>query len=199
MVSDEAKSLAAKADAVLLVAGYDPHTEGEGFDRGFSLPGGQDELIRDIASRNKKTVIAVDAGGGFAMPWLQSVPAVLHLWYPGEEGAPALADLLLGKADPEGHLPISIERSFADNPSRDSYYPGPGSTPDHPVIHLTEGVFLGYRFYASSTVKPLFPFGYGLSYTQFSFSNLHVDNTAQGVVVTLDVKNTGTRAGGDAV
>jgi len=199
MVSDEAKSLAAKADAVLVVAGYDPHTEGEGFDRSFALPGGQDELIREIASRNKKTVVAIDAGGGFHMPWLESVPAILHLWYSGEEGAPALADLLLGKANPEGHLPISIERSFADNPAHDSYYPGAGSTPDHPVIHLTEGVFLGYRFYAGSTIKPLFPFGYGLSYTQFSFSNLHTENTAQGVVVTLDVKNTGTRAGGDAV
>ena len=199
MVSDEAKALATKADAVLLVAGYDPHTEGEGFDRSFSLPGGQDELIREIAARNKKIVVAVDAGGGFAMPWLESVPAVLHLWYPGEEGAPALVDLLLGKASPEGHLPISIERSFADNPTHDSYYPGAGSTPDHLVIHLTEGVFLGYRYYAGSNVKPLFPFGYGLSYTQFSFSNLHVDNTPQGYIVSLDVKNTGTRAGRDAV
>ena len=199
LVSDEAKSLAAKADAVVIAAGYDPQTEGEGFDRTFSLPGGQDELIREIASVNPHTIVAVNAGGGFDMPWLDSVPALLHLWYPGEEGAPALADLLFGKADPEGHLPISIERSFADNPTHDSYYPGPGSTPDHPTINLTEGVFLGYRFYAGSPAKPLFPFGFGLSYTQFSFSHLHADNTPQGVVVTLDVKNTGTRSGGEAV
>ena len=199
LVSDEAKSLAAKADAVVIAAGYDPHTEGEGFDRSFSLPGGQNELIREIVSRNPHTIVAVDAGGGFDMPWLDTVPALLHLWYPGEEGAPALADLLFGKANPEGHLPISIERTFGDNPTHDSYYPGPTSTPDHPIINLTEGVNLGYRFYVGSPAKPLFPFGFGLSYTQFSFSNLHADNTSQGVVVTLDVKNTGTRSGGEAV
>jgi len=199
LVSDEAKAIAAKADAVVIAAGYDPHTEGEGFDRSFELPGGQNELIHEIASRNAHTIVTVDAGGGFDMPWVSSVPALLHLWYPGEEGAPALAEILFGKASPEGHLPISIERAEADNPAHDSYYPGEGSTPEHPQIKLSEGVFLGYRYYADAQVKPLFPFGFGLSYTQFAFSHLHADNTPQGVVVTLDVKNTGTRAGGDAV
>ena len=200
LVSDEAKSLAAKADAVLIAAGYDSHTEGEGFDRSFSLPSGQNELIQAIAAVNPHTIVAVDAGGGFEMaPWIDAVPAVFHLWYPGEEGAPALTSLLFGSANPEGHLPISIERSFADNPAHNSYYPAPDSTPDHPQIKLTEGVFLGYRYYAGAQVKPLFPFGYGLSYTSFDFTHLHVDNTPQGVVVSFDVKNTGTRAGGDAV
>ena len=200
LVSDEAKTLATKADAVLITAGYDPQTEGEGFDRSFSLPGGQNELIHAIASRNPHTIVTVDAGGGFdATPWLDSVPALVHLWYPGEEGASAFAELLFGKANPEGHLPISIERKFADNPTHDSYYPDPSSTPTHPQIKLTEGVFLGYRFYSSSQIKPLFPFGFGLSYTQFAFSHLHTDSTPQGVVVTLDVKNIGTRPGGDAV
>jgi beta-glucosidase len=200
LVSEEAKALAAKADAVIIDAGYDPHTEGEGFDRTFALPAGQNELIREVAARNKKTIVAVDAGGGFEMsPWINAVPSVLHLWYPGEEGAPALSAILLGKADPEGHLPISIERAFADNPASHSYYPGPDSTPGHPVIKLTEGVNLGYRYYAGSATKPRFAFGYGLSYTQFTFSNLHADKTPQGVVVTLDVKNTGNRSGGEAV
>jgi beta-glucosidase len=197
LVSEEARTLATKADAVVIAAGYDPHTEGEGFDRSFALPGGQNELIQEIASRNKNTIVAVDAGGGFDMPWLSNVPAVFHLWYPGEEGAPALADLLFGKASPEGHLPISIEHTFADNPAHDSYYADPAS--GHPQIHLTEGVFLGYRYYAGSQTKPLFPFGFGLSYTSFAFTNLHADNTPGGIVVTLDVKNTGPRAGGDAV
>jgi beta-glucosidase len=199
LVSDEAKGLASKADAVIIAAGYDAQTEGEGFDRSFSLPCGQNELIREIGARNKNTIVTIDAGGGFEMPWLSSVPALLHLWYPGEEGAPALADLIFGKANPEGHLPISIERTFADNPTHNSYYPGPGSTPDHPQIKLVEGVFLGYRYYADSTTKPLFPFGYGLSYTNFAYSHLRADTTPQGVVVSLDVKNIGTRAGGEAV
>jgi hypothetical protein len=200
LVSDEARALASKADAVIIAAGYDSRTEGEGFDRSFTLPGGEDTLIKEIATRNPHTIVAVDAGGGFEMtPWLDTVPAVLHLWYPGEEGAPALAELLFGKSNPEGHLPISIERRLADNPAHDSYFPEADSTQDHPVIHLNEGVFLGYRFYAGSQTRPLFPFGYGLSYTQFSFSNLHADNTPHGVVVTVDVKNIGSIAGGDAV
>ncbi len=204
LVSEEARSLASKADAVVIAAGFDAQKEGEGYDRTFSLPGAQNELIREMASRNPHTVVAVDAGGGFDMaPWLEAVPVLLHLWYPGEEGAPALADILFGKANPEGHLPISIERSFSDNPTHNSYYPDADSTPGHPQIKLTEGVFLGYRFYTShsgeSAPKPLFPFGFGLSYTSFAFSHLHVDNTPQGVVVTVEVKNTGARAGGDAV
>jgi beta-glucosidase len=200
LVSEEAKSLAATADAVILAGGYDPHTEGEGFDRTFSLPGGQNELIREIASKNANTIVAVDAGGGFDMaPWMANVPAIVHLWYPGEEGAPAFADILFGRANPEGHLPISIERATADNPTHDSYYPAVDSTPDHLVLKLDEGVFLGYRYYAGATTKPLFPFGFGLSYTQFTFAHLHADNTPQGIVVTLDVKNTGNRVGGDAV
>jgi beta-glucosidase len=199
LISDEAKAAAAKADAVIVAAGFDPDTEGEGFDRTFALPGGQDELIRQVAALNPHTIVTVNAGGGIEMPWLASVPALVHLWYGGEEGAPALADILLGKANPEGHLPISIERAFADNPTHDSYYPDADSTPGHPQIKLTEGIFLGYRYYVGSSVKPLFPFGFGLSYTQFSFSHLHADNTPQGVAVTLDVKNTGTRAGGDAI
>lgn len=200
IVSDEAKALAGKADAVVLTAGYDANTEGEGFDRSFALPGGQDELIREITTINKRTIVTLDAGGGIDMtPWIASVPAVLHLWYPGEEGASALADLLFGKATPEGHLPISIERNPADNPTHNSYYPTTGAGTDHPQIKLTEGVFLGYRFYADSQIKPLFPFGFGLSYTSFTFSHLNVDSTANGVVVSLDVKNVGSRSGSDAV
>jgi beta-glucosidase len=200
LVSDEAKELAVKADAVVLAVGFNAHLEGEGYDRSFALPGGQQELIDAISSRNAHTIVTVNAGGGFdMMPWLASVPALLQLWYPGQEGGPATADILLGKANPEGHLPISIERNFADNPVHDSYFPGPASQPGHPVIKLTEGLALGYRYYAGAPIKPMFAFGYGLSYTQFRFSHLHADNIAGGVAVTLDVTNTGTTAGGDAV
>ncbi len=198
-LNDEAKALAAKADVVVLALGFNPGNEGEGSDRTFTLPGSQNALIAQVAAVNPRTIVTVDAGGGFAMPWIDSVAALLHLWYPGEEGAPALTEILLGKANPEGHLPISIERAEADNPTHETYYPGTGSTPNHPRIKLTEGVFLGYRFYAGSAVKPLFPFGYGLSYTDFEFSNLRAENTAQGMIVSLDVKNVGQRAGGEAV
>ena len=198
LVSAEAKSIAAHADAVVVAVGFDPSTEGESGDRMFVLPPGQNELISQIADINKNTVVAVTSGGGVDMaPWIDRVPALLQAWYPGQEGGTALAQLIFGDANPSGKLPITIERRWEDNPAHDTYYP---KSTDKKVAY-TEGVFVGYRGYDKSGVTPLFPFGYGLSYTTFAYKSLSVSSpSASGdVEVRFDVTNTGSRAGAEVV
>jgi len=196
LVTAEAKALAARADAVILAPGFDTDSEGESGDRTFRLPPGQDELINQIAALNKKTVVVMTSGGGVDMTaWVDHVPALLEAWYPGQDGGTALAQLLFGEFNPSGRLPISIERRWEDNATHDSYYPKDGGT----KVEYTEGVFVGYRHFDKSTVKPLFPFGYGLSYTSFAYKNLAISPPAsdQQVSVAFDVTNTGTRGGAD--
>ena len=201
LVTAEAKSLAARADAVIVAPGFDADSEGESADRTFRLPPGQDELINQIAALNKKTVVVMTSGGGVDMTaWVDRVPALLEAWYPGQEGGTAVAQLLFGDFNPSGRLPISIERRWEDNATHDSYYPKAGSK----KVAYTEGVFVGYRHYDKSAVKPLFPFGYGLSYTSFAYKNLVISPPSstgqisdQRVSVAFDVTNTGTRGGAD--
>jgi beta-glucosidase len=196
LVSAEAKSLAARVDAVILAPGFDTASEGESADRTFRLPPGQDELVNQIAALNKKTVVVVTSGGGVDMSaWIDHVPALLEAWYPGQEGGAAVAQLLFGESNPSGRLPISIERRWEDNATHGSYYPKDGSK----KVEYSEGVFVGYRHFDKSTVKPLFPFGYGLSYTSFAYKNLTISppSSDQQVSVAFDVTNTGTRAGAD--
>ncbi len=194
-VGRETRALAAKADAVVICVGFDPKTEGEGFDRTFQLPGGQDELIQQISAVNKNTIVVLTAGGNLDMThWIDKVPAVLHAWYPGQEGGTALAQILLGDYSPSGKLPASFERRVQDNPTFHTYYPEKGAK----RVQYSEGVFLGYRHFDRSETKPLFAFGYGLSYTTFGYSKLEVTpqtgNLSQPVTVSFDVKNTGNRA-----
>jgi beta-glucosidase len=197
VVDPAARAMAAKADAVVVAVGFDAENESEGGDRSFRLPPGQDELIRAMAAANKKTIVVVTSGGSFdATRWLEQVPALLEAWYPGQEGGAALADLLFGAADPSGRLPITFERRAEDNPTHDSYYPAPGTK----RVEYKEGVFVGYRGYEKNGVKPLFPFGYGLSYTTFKYANLAVKpvpGAAGTYDVSFDVTNTGSRAGAD--
>jgi beta-glucosidase len=196
LVSAEAKTIAARADVVIVAAGFDAASEGESGDRTFSLPPGQDELINQIAAVNKKTVVAITSGGGVEMTgWVDHVPALLEAWYPGQEGGAAMAQLLFGEFDPSGRLPISIERRWEDNPTHDNYYPKDGSK----KVEYRERVFVGYRHFDKSAVKPLFPFGYGLSYTSFAYKNLTISapSSDQDVSVAFDVTNTGPRAGAE--
>jgi beta-glucosidase len=196
LVTAEAKSLAARVDAVIVAPGFDAASEGESSDRTFRLPPGQDELINQIAAVNKKTIVVMTSGGGVDMTaWIDHVPALLEAWYPGQEGGAAVAQLLFGEFNPSGRLPISIERRWEDNPAHDSYHPKAGTR----KVEYTEGIFVGYRHYDKSTVKPLFPFGYGLSYTSFAYKNLTISppTSDQQVTVAFDVTNTGTRAGAD--
>jgi beta-glucosidase len=200
----EAKSMAARADAVVVAAGFGPETESEGADRTFALPLGQDELIQEMASANKNTIVVVTSGGGYdTSAWIERIPALLQAWYPGQEGGTALAEILLGDVNPSGRLPITFERRWEDNPAHDSYYPADGTN----RVVYGEGVFVGYRGYEKAGTKPLFPFGHGLSYTTFRYSNLTVrpvatleterDPAGPFYAVSFDVKNTGSREGAD--
>jgi beta-glucosidase len=205
LISPEAKALASHADAVVLAVGFDSSSEGESGDRTFRLPPGQDELVKQIAEVNKNIVVVITSGGGVDMTtWLDHVPALLQAWYPGQEGGTALAQLLFGEFNPSGRLPISIERRWEDNAVHDSYYPKNGEK----KVEYSEGVFVGYRHFDKSGIKPLFPFGYGLSYTTFAYKNLTVapasrstsdaaHSNDQLVTVGFDVTNTGTREGSE--
>jgi len=190
-VDPMAEELAAKADAVVVAVGFNPESEAEGWDRTFQLPPGQNELIQRIAAKNKNTIVVITSGGGVDMTsWIDKVPGVVEAWYPGQEGGTALAEILTGDVNPSGHLPATFERRWEDNPTHDSYYPAAGTN----KVPYKEGVFVGYRGYEHNKTKPLFPFGYGLSYTTFKYSNLVADEHG----VSFDVTNTGSRAG-DAV
>jgi beta-glucosidase len=131
--------------------------------------------------------------------WLDRVPAVLEVWYTGQEGGTAVAEALFGSVNPSGRLPVTFERRWEDNPTHDSYYPEPGTK----RVVYKEGIFVGYRGYERSQTKPPFPFGYGLSYTNFKYSNLaahSVSDTASSgprYEVSFDVQNTGIRAGAE--
>lgn len=198
LVNQAAKTLAAKVDLVVIAAGFDPDSESEGSDRTFDLPVGQEELIRELAALNSKTVVAVTSGGNVDPGrWLEHVPAYVEMWYPGEQGGTALAEILFGSVNPSGRLPATFERRREDNPTFESYYP----EGDTKRVVYKEGVFVGYRGYEHNNVKPLFPFGYGLSYTTFQYANLTVAPAADSrdalYTVSFELSNTGDRAGAD--
>jgi beta-glucosidase len=215
LVSDEAKQFASIADAVVLAVGFDNRTEGEGHDRTFKLPWGQDALVEAVADANPHTIVTLTGGGGMETePWLSKVPALLHTWYPGQEGGTAVAQVIFGKHNPEGKLPVSFDKDWEDNPSRPYYYGVPGGDTtlhtidpdgkalDYIVPHIKYGdkLMVGYRYWTTTGKHPLFPFGFGLSYTNFSFANLQAPATAPSgstVSVSFDVTNTGTVAGAE--
>lgn len=197
-ISEDAKEIAARADAVVLCMGFDPNTESEGSDRTFHLPGGQDAYIEKIAALNKNVIVVLTSGGNVDMTgWIDKVPALLHAWYPGQQGGTALAQILFGEFSPSGKLPASFERRWEDNATFGSYYPQKN---DKHVVY-SEGIFLGYRHFDRANVKPLFPFGYGLAYTRFEYSGLRVEVLPAGVdalaKVSFRVKNVGSRAGAE--
>ncbi len=193
IVEKDALEMAAHADAVVLALGFNAQSEAEGGDRNFALPPGQDQLVQEIAALGKKTIVMITSGGSVDVtPWQDKVQGIFETWYAGEEGGNAAARLLFGEANPGGHLPISWERRIEDNPSLQGYYPDLGTN----KVDYREGIFMGYRGYERSHVEPLFPFGYGLSYTSFAFTNLKANPSGEGrFAVSFDVKNTGKRAG----
>jgi beta-glucosidase len=198
VVHPAALELAKRADVVVLSVGFDIETEGEGADREFQLLPGQNELIEQVASVNPHTIVVLNAGGSVdTTPWLSKVPALLDIWYSGEEGGMALAQILFGDANPSGRLPISWERRLNDNPSAAFYYTAPGTN----RITYGDDIFVGYRGYEHNHTQPLFPFGFGLSYTSFKYSNLEVyrnpGSQAGAYTVGFDVTNTGHRDGAD--
>lgn len=171
----------------------------------LSLPEGQDELIERIAAANPRTIVVLNTGGPVLMPWRDKVRAILEMWYPGQEGGWATADLLLGRAVPAGRLPVTFPARLDDAPARAAGHPerlappqqppAPGGmNPDAPVVTFSEGIAVGYRWYDQQNIEPLFPFGHGLSYARFEYSGLAVKNRAEdGVDVTFAVRNAGAR------
>ena len=215
MVSGDVKEFASAADIVVVAVGFNPSTESEGLDRTFSLPWGQDALIEAIAAANPHTVVTLTSGGGVdTHRWLDKVSALVDTWYPGQEGGTAVAEILFGKHDPEGKLPVSFDRRWEDNPSNKYYYPVAGantslhvtevgrSPVDYVIPHVNYGdkLMVGYRYWTTTGKHPLFPFGFGLSYTTFSFSRLEAPasvNSGSTVNVGFDVTNTGKVAGAE--
>ena len=195
LVDPQALKLAKSADEVVVCVGYESGSEAESFDRTFQLPGGQDELINAVLGANPRAIVVITSSGGTDMTrWIDHVPAVLQAWYPGQEGGTAFAQILFGEVNPSGKLPATFEKRWEDSAVHDSYY---ADADKH--VKYSEGVFLGYRHFDQSDVKPLFPFGFGLSYTTFKYGNLAVaPATITGddpVTVSFDLTNTGDREG----
>lgn len=176
---------------IVLCAGFNSNIEGEGFDRPFALPSDQELFINKIASLHKNVVVVLNAGGGVDFSaWESQVKGILMAWYPGQEGGRAVAEILTGKRSPSGKLPITIEKKWEDNPVYKSYYSNLKA--EYPRVNYDEGVFVGYRGYDLSGVEPRYPFGYGLSYTTFDYSNLKLEKTgSHEVTVSFNIKNTG--------
>ncbi|PYE31488.1 MULTISPECIES: glycoside hydrolase family 3 C-terminal domain-containing protein [unclassified Rhizobium] len=198
---DEAVARAADCDVALVFVGREGQWDTEGLDLpDMRLPGRQEELIEKVAAVNANTVVVLQTGGPVEMPWLDKVQAVLQIWYPGQELGNAVADVLFGDAEPGGRLPQTFPKSLSDNSAitgNPLVYPGQDGH-----VRYDEGVFVGYRHHDSHGVEPLFPFGFGLGYTQFSWGEAKASSTVlgeDGITVTVDVTNTGARKGADVV
>jgi beta-glucosidase len=192
--SDSSAASAAAAASVAVV--FVSLGESEGSDlSGIDLGSADDNLISAVAAANPNTVVVLNTGSAVTMPWLSSVKGVLEAWYPGQQDGTAIANVLFGAYDPSGHLTVSFPASLSQVPaSTAAQWPGTNGT-----VQYSEGVDVGYRWYDSEKLTPLFPFGYGLSYTSFSFSNLHVGSLTAGgtATVTATVTDTGSRGGAD--
>jgi beta-glucosidase len=191
-------------DAVVLAVGGNEQYDGEAHDRSFRLPEFQDDLILNATKLNPRTIVVLHGGGGFdVQAWVNKVPALLHAWFPGQYGGQALAEILFGEVNPSGKLPITMEKRVQDNPAFATF---PLSDLNAPEIHKEaeagQGLFVGYRGYEKNRIKPQYPFGYGLSYTKFRYSNLDIDPVVfreddELVRVSFRVKNNGKRAGAE--
>jgi beta-glucosidase len=195
---ERAEAAAAGSDAVVVVAGTNADWETEGTDRAdMDLPGHQAELIRRVAAKNPRTAVVVNAGSPVMMDWADAVPAVLCAWFGGQEAGNAVADVLLGAADPGGRLPTTIPMRLEDTPAFITY---PG---EHGEVLYGEGVFAGYRYYDRKQVEPRYPFGHGLSYTTFAYSDLMATRAGPGpddpIEVSARITNTGRRPGHEVV
>ena len=186
----EAVALAAEADAVLLCLGLDEIKESEGLDRAdMKLADNQIELLQAVREANPNTVVIVNAGASLETPWLAHCKALVYGALGGQAGAGAMVDVLTGKINPGGKLAETWANAYADTPAHD-HFAGPGRT-----VQYREGLYVGYRYYQTAGVPVAFPFGHGLSYTQFAYSDLHADAHS----ATLTVTNTGDRAGAEIV
>jgi beta-glucosidase len=189
----EAALLAKRSDVVIA---FGIRVEGEGFDiADLSLPWGQDAVIDTVASVNANTIVVLETGNPVSMPWREKVKAIVQAWYPGQAGGQAIAEVLTGTVNPSGRLPITFPADLAQTPRPE--LSGLGTPWGTPVtIRYDEGAEVGYRWYAQQNSKPLYAFGYGLSYATFSYSDLQVSG-GETITATFTVTNIGKRAGAD--
>jgi beta-glucosidase len=158
----------------------------------FGLPGDQDKLVEEIAAVNPNTIVVLNTSQPVALPWVDKVKAVLEMWWPGDEGGWATANLLLGKVSPAGRLPVTWGKKLTDYPATDPRFPERSFKGVDGKTTYSEGVNVGYRWFDKENVEPLFPFGYGLSYTSFEYSDLKTAKASDGGVdVTVTIRNTG--------
>jgi len=191
-----AVSAAKAADVVIYIGGlnHDKGFDCEGADRkDLKLPYGQDELIQKIAAANPRTIVVLEGMMVEMDAWLDQVPAVLQAWYPGMEGGNALARVLFGDVNPSGKLPATFPKKLSDSPAHAlGNYPGANGT-----VTYAEGLLVGYRWFDTKHIEPLFPFGHGLSYTAFAYSNLKLTPTGTGVTAEFEIRNSGQVPGAE--
>ena len=200
---EAASSAASQADVAVVVVGRSAKLESEGYDvKTMDLPVGQDELIEAVEKANPHTIVVLNSGDPVTMTkWLDKTPALLDMWYGGQEGGHALASILFGDANPSGKLPVTMPKRFEQSPAF-RHYPG-----ENLEVDYAEGIYVGYRYFDTKNVEPAFPFGFGLSYSKFEYSDLKVEHsirsaitsTTEGDRVTVKVKNTGPRDGAEVV
>jgi beta-glucosidase len=192
----EAVAAASKADIAIVFVGDSPAIESEGFDRKtLDLPAGQDELIQAVVKANRNTIVVFNAGGPVNISrWIKDVPALVSAWFGGEEIGHAVAGVLFGDVNPSGKLPFSFINDFKESPASGNY---PGED-----LHVTyaEGIYVGYRYFDTKNIEPQYPFGFGLSYTSFTYSDLKISPASNnGASVTLKIRNSGKRVGAEVV
>ena len=190
---NEAVEVAKNSDAVILIVGTNSDWETEGNDRtDLSLPANQDTLIESILKANQNTVIVLNSGSPVSMPWIDKSKAIIQSWFGGQEYGNSLADIIFGKVNPSGKLPTTFPKRIEDTPAF-GCYPGENSQMDY-----EEKLLVGHRWYEKKNIKPLFPFGFGLSYTDFSFSNLEIiKNDNYNIECKFEIKNTGMMDGSE--
>jgi beta-glucosidase len=195
---ERAVALAAATDVAIVCVGFGGEWQSEGFDRpDLALPGKQDALVEQVAAVNPRTIVVLNTGSPITMPWLEQVGAVVQAWYPGQECGHAIADVLFGDTNPSGKLTQTFPVRLEDNPA---YLDFPG---ENGKVYYGEGLFVGYRYYEKKKTAPLFPFGFGLSYTTFAYGSLSLSAQEIGpddrLQVSVDITNTGQRAGKEIV
>jgi len=195
---ERAAQLAATSDVAIVCVGFGGDWQSEGFDRkDMELPGQQHALVEQVAAANPRTIVLLNTGSPVTMPWLERVAAVVQAWYPGQECGNAIADVLFGDVIPSGKLPQTFPVRLEDTPA---YLNFPG---ENGKVFYGEGLFVGYRYYDKKDIAPLFPFGFGLSYTTFNYSSLQLSaeeiNADDTLQVSVDVTNTGARAGKEVI
>jgi beta-glucosidase len=192
----KAAELAKSSSAAIVFVGMPEFFETEGQDRPhMHLPGDQDQLVREVLQANPRTIVVLNCGAPVEMPWVDSVPAIVQMYYPGMQGGEAIARVLLGEVNPSGKLPVTYPRRLEDTPAYINY---PGGR----EVYYGERIYVGYRYYQTKGVQPLFPFGHGLSYTHFDYKRLRVPERAkigETVRFTVQVANLGKLNGKETV